>query len=105
MRMTFGFLQVTFKYYYRRGNTIIYQRAVPTDLRSRYPGATVKHDLKTSDISIAEKAVAALSKRYETEWAGLRSAPESSLASLKAVTSYWLRAVKGGTPHGQDLGS
>ena len=105
MHMTFGFLQVTLKYSYRRGNTIIYQRAVPTDLRTRYPGATVKHDLKTSDISIAEKAVAALSKRYETEWAGLRSAPESSPASLKAHADAFLkeRGLIPGSAHNDPL--
>ncbi|MES2974364.1 MAG: hypothetical protein V4757_12195 [Pseudomonadota bacterium] len=50
MHLTLGFLQVTLKYTYPRGGTIIYQRAVPKHLQDRYPGKTVKHDLKTADV-------------------------------------------------------
>ena len=49
MRLSLGSLQVTIKYTYPRGKTTIYQRAVPTDLRDRYPGATIKRDLKTTN--------------------------------------------------------
>lgn len=59
------------------------RRAVPSDLRNRYTGKTVKHDLKTSDITKAAKLVEALNRRYETEWAGPRAAPESSPQALK----------------------
>lgn len=84
MHTTFGLLQVTLKYTYTRSNgAIIYQRAVPAKLRVRYPGPTVKHDLKTKDIAVAAKSVTKLNQRYETEWAGLITAPESSSQALK----------------------
>lgn len=102
MHMTFGLLSVTLKNTYRRGNTIIYQRAVPAKLAGRYSGKTVKHDLKTSDLTIAEKAVALLNRRYEAEWAGLLAAPESSPASLKAHADAFLkdRGLNPGAPTG-----
>lgn len=56
MRMTFGLLQVTLKYTYRRGSTIFYQRAVPAKLAGRYPGKTIKHDLKTADLPDGDAA-------------------------------------------------
>lgn len=91
MHMTFGLLTVTLKYTYRRANTIIYQRVVPAKLAGRYSGKTVKHDLKTTDLARAEKAVAALNRRYEAEWAGLLAAPDSSPASLKAHSAALLK--------------
>lgn len=85
MHQTFGPLQVTLKNTYQRspGGPIVYQRAVPSDLRDRYSGKTVKHDLKTADIALAAKQVEALNRRYEAEWVGLRAAPESSPQALK----------------------
>ena len=50
MHITLGCLEVKLRNTYQRGKTIIYQRAVPRKLRDRYPGATVKHDLKTNDL-------------------------------------------------------
>ena len=102
MHMTFGLLSVTLKNTYRRGNTIIYQRAVPAKLAGRYSGKTVKHDLKTSDLTVAEKAVAILNRRYEAEFTGLLAAPESSPASLKAHADAFLkdRGLTPGAPMG-----
>lgn len=99
MHMTFGLLTVTLEYTYRRGNTIIYQWAVPSMLASRYSGKTVKHDLKTANLTIAEKAVATLNRRYEAEWAGLLAAPDSSPASLKVHAAALLKTygLKPGT--------
>ncbi|MDP3864910.1 MAG: tyrosine-type recombinase/integrase [Rhodoferax sp.] len=76
---------MTLKNTYQRhpGGPIVYQRAVPSDLRDRYSGKTIKHDLKTADIAHAAKQVEALNRRYEAEWAGLRAAPESSPQALK----------------------
>jgi integrase len=101
MQMTFGLLTVTLKYTYRRSNTIIYQRAVPSKLADRYSGKTVKHDLKTTDLARAEKAVVALNRRYEAEWAGLLAAPGSSPASLKAHSAALLKTfgLVPGSPH------
>ena len=49
MLLTLGPLQVKIKYTYTRGKTTYYQRAVPSDLHDRYPGKTIKKDLKTAD--------------------------------------------------------
>jgi len=57
MRMSFGLLQVTLPFTCYRGKTIYYQRAVPADLRDRYTGKLIKHDLKTSDWSRAAPMV------------------------------------------------
>ena len=85
MRMAFGPVHVTLKNTYQRhpGGPIVYQRAVPSDLRSSYPGRNVKHDLKTSDIAVAARAVTAFNLRYEAEWAGLRAAPGSAPRTVK----------------------
>lgn len=83
MHLEFGPLSVTIKHTYPRGSTTIYQRAVPTDLRHRYPGATIKQDLKTADPVRVARMVAALNSKLEADWAGLRAAPESSPQSLK----------------------
>jgi len=90
--MDFGPVHVTLKNTYQRspGGPIIYQRAIPSDLRSSYPGKTVKHDLKTTDIAEAARAVTAFNKRYEAEWAGLRAAPGSASQSVKAQATAML---------------
>lgn len=98
MRLSLGPLQVTIKYTYPRGKTTIYQRAVPTDLRDRYPGATIKRDLKTTDPIKVARLVEELNRSIEAEWAGLRAAPESSPQSLKAHADAVLRAW-GLAPH------
>jgi hypothetical protein len=51
---------------------LIYQRAIPKDLQVRYPGKTIKHDLKTADLAKAARLVADLNQRLEAEWNGLR---------------------------------
>ena len=88
MHQTFGLLHVTLKYAYLRnpkdpGSNIVYQRPVPTDLRDRYPGKTIKLELKHSDMVKAARQFEALNRRYEAEFAGLRAAPESSPQALK----------------------
>lgn len=84
MQLALGSLRVTIKYTYPRGNSVIFQRPVPTDLRDRYPGKTIKKDLKTNDPLKVARLVKELNRQLEAEWAGLRSAPESSPESLKA---------------------
>ena len=97
MTIILGRLEVTLKNTYLRGKSIIYQRAVPTKLRDRYAGRTVKHDLKTGDMAVAAKAVALLNKRYDAEFSGLTSSPQS----LKAHAIAFLKA-RGLTPEGRD---
>lgn len=92
MHISLGCLQLTLKNTYQRGKTIIYQRAVPTKLRDRYPGLTVKHDLKTDDPIIAARAVAELNKRYDLEFSGLSQVPEALPQSLKAHAIGFLKA-------------
>ena len=91
--MTFGPIKVTLKNTYQRypGGPIVYQRAVPSDLRNRYSGKTVKHDLKTANIALAAKKVEELNRRYEAEWAGLRATPESSPIALKVHAAALLK--------------
>jgi hypothetical protein len=101
MHIVLECLEVTLKNTYQRGKTIIYQRAVPTKLRDRYAGRTVKHDLKTNDLTVAAKAVAVLNKRYDAEFNGLKAAPESTPQSLKAHAYAFLKA-RGLTPESPD---
>lgn len=93
MRFFSGPLDVTIKYTFSRGHTTYYQRAVPTDLLGRYPGKTIKIDLKTSDPVAVARLVTKLNRQFEAEWAGLRAAPESSPAALvshaKAYLDKW----------------
>ncbi|WP_169168302.1 tyrosine-type recombinase/integrase [Acidovorax sp. SRB_24] len=89
---------MTIKYTYPRGKTTIYQRAVPTDLRPRYPGATIKRDLKTTNPIKVARLVENLNRSIEAEWEGLRAAPESSPESLKAHADEALRSW-GLAPH------
>ena len=98
MRLSFGPLQVTIKYTYPRGKTTIYQRAVPTDLRTRYPGPTIKRDLKTTDPVKVARLVEDLNRKIEAEWEGLRAAPESSPQALKVHADEVLRKL-GLAPH------
>lgn len=83
MLLRLGPLQVKIKYTYTRGNTTFYQRAVPVDLQDRYAGKTIKQDLKTADPIKVARLVAALNKKYATEWEALRGSPELSTASLQ----------------------
>lgn len=92
MRITCGPLSVKIKYVFSRGNTTFYQRAVPTDLRSRYPGANVKVNLGTTDPIKVARMVDKLNRKYEAEWAGLRAAPDSSPDALKAHARDFLKA-------------
>ena len=82
MLLTLGPLQVKIKYTYTRGKTTYYQRAVPSDLHDRYPGKTIKKDLKTADPIRVARMVEALNKQYEAEWEALRSSPEVSAKAL-----------------------
>ncbi len=94
MRISFGPFTLAIRYTYQRGSTTIYQRAVPTDLRGRYPGKTIKRDLKTQDPVKVARLVAGLNKSYEAEWAALRQSPGASPASLKVHVREFLRGFR-----------
>ncbi|RYE40701.1 MAG: recombinase [Hyphomicrobiales bacterium] len=101
VRLFFGPLQVTIKYTYPRGGTTIYQRPVPKALRDRYPGATIKKVLKTTDPIKVARMVTDLNRHYEAEWAGLLASPESSPKALKVHADALLRSY-GLAPHSPD---
>lgn len=101
MLLTLGPLQVTIKYTYTRGKTTYYQRAVPSDLHDRYPGKTIKIDLKTADPIRVARMVEALNKQYETEWEALRSSPELSAKALSIHADKWLEE-RGLKPYSAD---
>ena len=52
------------------------QTAVPADFKFKYPRATIKRDLKNNDSVKLARLVTALPDKLESEWAGLRAAPE-----------------------------
>ncbi len=101
MLLTLGPLKVKIKYTYTRGKTTFYQRAVPSDLHDRYPGKTIKKDLKTADPIRVARMVEALNKQYETEWEALRSSPELSPKTLTIHADKWLEQ-HGLKPHSKD---
>lgn len=105
MHLTLGFLQVTLKYTYPRGGTIIYQRPVPKPLWNRYANKNVKHDLKTRDWIEAERAVSLLNKRYDTEFAGLKAAPRPSWSAAPCDPNTSRRSTPRGHAHGAPTGS
>ncbi|HEY9224167.1 MAG TPA: tyrosine-type recombinase/integrase [Variovorax sp.] len=92
---------MTIKYTYPRGGTTIYQRSVPTALRDRYPGPTIKKVLKTRDPVKVARLVADLNRQVEAEWAGLLASPESSPKALKVHADALLRSY-GLAPHAPD---
>lgn len=98
MRMAFGSLFVTIKYTYVRGKTTIYQRAVPVDLRERYPSPTIKKVLPTVDAVKVAKMVDQLNRQLAAEWAGLRASPTTSPQALAAHSDKFL-ADWGLVPH------
>lgn len=101
MLLTLGPLQVKIKYTYTRGKTTYYQRAVPSDLHDRYPGKTIKKDLKTADPIRVARMVEALNKQYEAEWEALRSSPEVSAKALTVHADKWLEE-RGLKPYSAD---
>lgn len=71
-------LKVSVKNTYLRSGQFYYQRAIPRDLRDKYPAARIKINLETSDPLVAAKKVAALDRKHEAEWTLLRADPSSS---------------------------
>lgn len=91
MRFALGPLRVTIKYTFTKDGSTYYQRAVPTDLRDRYPGKTVKVHLKTTDPFTVARMVEKLNRKFEAEWAGLRASPDSTPDASKAHARDYLR--------------
>lgn len=91
MQTTLGILRVTLRYSYVHGNQIYFQRAVPKDLLDRYPAKMVKVNLRTSDVRVAARKIAELSRELEAEWALLRASPDASPKSIRSQAEEMLR--------------
>jgi hypothetical protein len=68
MRLSIGALQVTIKYTYQRVRPRSTSAPFPPICKARYPGATIKQDLKTADPLKVARMVSALNDKLEAEW-------------------------------------
>jgi len=59
-------------YFYKRGKTFYFSRAVPSDLQHRFDKRKMEVSLRTKFESRARKSAAALSDRLERYWDSLR---------------------------------
>ena len=59
-------------YFYKRGDTFYFSRAVPSDLQHRFDKRKVEVSLRTKSEAKASKSAAALSDRLERYWDSLR---------------------------------
>ena len=59
-------------YFYKRGETFYFSRAIPSDLQHRFDKRKVEVSLRTKSVSRARKSAAALSDRLERYWDSLR---------------------------------
>ena len=58
-------------YFYNRNGTYYFSRAVPSDLRHRFPKRKIEVSLRTKSESRAVRSAAALSDRLEGHWDSL----------------------------------
>ncbi|MBR8303395.1 tyrosine-type recombinase/integrase [Burkholderia dolosa] len=91
MQTTFGILRVTLRYSYARGGTIYFQRAVPDDLRDRYPAKLIKINLGTGDVRVAARKIEQLNRELEAEWTLLRGSPEATPKTIKGQAEELLK--------------
>ena len=59
-------------YFYNRSGTYYFSRAIPSDLRHRFPKRKIEVSLRTKSESKAARSAAALSDRLERYWDSLR---------------------------------
>ena len=59
-------------YFYNRNGTYYFSRAVPSDLRHRFPKQKIEVSLRTKSGSKAARSAAALSDRLERYWDSIR---------------------------------
>ena len=59
-------------YFYNRNGTFYFSRAIPSDLRHRFPKRKIEVSLRTKSATKAAKSAAALSDRLERYWDSLR---------------------------------
>jgi integrase len=98
MKLVLGHIfSVSIKYVYQRGNTYYYQRKIPQDLLSRYPGIRhIKVNLKTNEPAQVAKKVRDLNRQYESTWAAMRGNPNlqplsTREAAVKLLDQYGLK--------------
>ncbi|UXC36635.1 DUF6538 domain-containing protein [Cupriavidus gilardii] len=82
---------MTLRYSYARGGTIYFQRAVPDDLRDRYPAKLIKINLGTGDVRIAARKIEQLNRELEAEWTLLRASPEATPKTIKGQAEELLK--------------
>ena len=92
MQIRTSVLTITLKYCYSRGSAFYFQRPIPVDLQPHYGKKLMKLNLQTSDMGVAAKRIAALSKELEQDWAMLRADPESSLKATRKHAEAFLAA-------------
>ena len=89
-------------YFYNRNGTYYFSRAVPSDLRHRFPKRKIEVSLRTKSESKAARSAAALSDRLERYWDSLRMemiySKELGLTALPetgtpASDSFWTEAL------------
>ena len=59
-------------YFYNRNGTYYFSRAIPSDLRDRFPQRKIEVSLRTKSESKAARSAAALSDKLERYWNSLR---------------------------------
>lgn len=87
----FGVLSVRIRYVFCRNGRYYFQKAVPLDLRQKYPGGNIKVPLDVTDPGKLAKIAERLNREYEAEFERLRGDPLSSPAALKDHAKAFLR--------------
>ncbi len=75
------------KYIVRRGNTLHFQKAVPTDLHERVGKKVWKHALKTQDTRVAERRANTLERHYLEKIEQLRALTPDRMDQLTELLS------------------
>ena len=72
-------------YFYNRNGTYYFSRAVPSDLRHRFPKRKIEVSLRTKSESKAARSAAALSDRLERYWDSLAKSGDSTVDQLRVA--------------------
>ncbi len=72
-------------YFYNLHRTYNFSRAVPSDLRHRFPKRKIKVSLRTKAESKTARSAAALSDRLERYWDSLRIKPDHEINEIEDI--------------------
>ncbi|MFV8641617.1 DUF6538 domain-containing protein [Ralstonia pseudosolanacearum] len=92
MKLTLGVMTVKLKHAFMREGVVYYQRAIPTDLRDRYPSRLIKQSLGTDDVIKAKREIERLDRQYEAEWELMRKHLDATPKSISGQAIELLRA-------------